>query len=113
MGIFDDDNYNTDRYGEADGVGCEAEWKNAYNERMGSDEYEQVLDDSTAYAGGRRGKALVILKMDITIVTLTEKIIKVAYRKLVMVVHPDHGGTVEAFKEVHAAYSLLMDELGD
>ena len=40
--------------------------------------------------------------------TTDKKIIKAAYRKLVLVYHPDRGGSEEKFKELTAAYEKLM-----
>lgn len=35
--------------------------------------------------------------------------IKYAYRKRVKTAHPDHGGTVEEFRDVHLAWRILQD----
>lgn len=40
--------------------------------------------------------------------TTDKKVIKAAYRKLVLVYHPDRGGSEEKFKELTAAYEKLM-----
>lgn len=40
--------------------------------------------------------------------TTDKKIIKAAYKKLVLVYHPDRGGSEEKFKELTAAYEKLM-----
>lgn len=40
--------------------------------------------------------------------TTDKKIIKAAYRKLVLVYHPDRGGSEEKFKELTAAYEKLI-----
>jgi curved DNA-binding protein CbpA len=32
-----------------------------------------------------------------------------AFRARALVTHPDHGGTADAFSEVHAAFELLRD----
>tara|TARA_B100000614_G_scaffold262909_1_gene300651 strand:+ start:162348 stop:162692 length:345 start_codon:yes stop_codon:yes gene_type:complete len=110
MGIWDDPHgYNANRYGEPDAPGTPAQWKAAYEDVMGRAEAEEVLSGSKR-RGSPEQKARTILK--ITIETLTVDTVKAAYRKLVFKVHPDHGGDAEQFKEVHAAYSLLMDALG-
>tara|TARA_B100001057_G_scaffold223290_1_gene223584 strand:- start:1407 stop:1736 length:330 start_codon:yes stop_codon:yes gene_type:complete len=109
MGIFDDDNYNADRYGVPTRAGTPDDWKAAYEDRMGRDQYEEVLG-STKTAQSREQEAIAIL--EITETTIVEGVIKRSYRKLAMKVHPDHGGTQEAFERVQAAYSLLMDLYG-
>lgn len=93
-------------YGHADAPGCAADWRAAYEDVMGRDEAESVLGGSKT-TGTPEQQARTILK--VTIEILNVDAIKMAYRKLVFKVHPDHGGTDSAFKEVHAAYSLLMD----
>lgn len=89
--------------------GTSRQWKSAYEEVMGRAEAEQVLG-GTRYTGSAENRARTILL--ITIEVLTIDAVKQSYRKIVMKVHPDHGGTDSAFKEVHAAYSLLMDICG-
>lgn len=44
-------------------------------------------------------------------VALTEQMLKSAYKKAVIKVHPDKGGTKEAFDAVTRAYAYLMDIL--
>jgi hypothetical protein len=112
MGIFDDPEYNSKRYGTSTRRGSPERWRSAYEEVMGEAEAAEILDESDAYTGGRRMKSFVILEIDITTFTLTEELVKTAYRKMVFKVHPDHGGTAEAFKVVHAAYSHLMADIG-
>ncbi len=109
MGIFDDDNYNADRYGVPTRAGTPDDWKAAYEDRMGRDQYEEVLG-STKTAQSREQEAIAIL--EITETTIVEGVIKRSYRKLAMKVHPDHGGTQEASDRVQAAYSMLMDLYG-
>jgi DnaJ-class molecular chaperone len=88
-------------YGTNDGPrGTPAQWKAAYEDRVSAKEAEAVLTGSS-------GTPYSILEI-LPGATLMD--IKKAYRKLVMKVHPDHGGTDEAFKRVNAAYSLLMSE---
>lgn len=102
------DRYNAERYGGMGDPGTPADWKAAYEDVMGRAEAEEVLSGSRR-RGSNEKRARTILR--ITIETLTVDAVKSAYRKLVMEVHPDHGGTDDQFKEVHAAYSLLMDML--
>ncbi len=80
------------------------QWKDAYEQRMGSNEAQNILrgDKDSAYA----------------ILGIPENCqdtgkIKVAYRKMVMIHHPDKGGTEFEFKRVHAAYSWLMEKHED
>tara|TARA_R110001606_G_scaffold29733_5_gene92588 strand:- start:4281 stop:4658 length:378 start_codon:yes stop_codon:yes gene_type:complete len=40
----------------------------------------------------------------------TEEEIKNAYRKCVLISHPDHGGSIEEFDEVRLAYMRLKNE---
>jgi DnaJ family protein A protein 2 len=40
----------------------------------------------------------------------TQKEIKVAYRKLALDHHPDHGGDPETFRLISEAYEVLSDE---
>jgi len=110
MSIWDNPTgYNAGRYGTPDRAGTPADWKAAYEDRMGRDEYEEVLG-STKTAQTREQEAIAIL--EITETTIVAGVVKQSYRKLVMKVHPDHGGTQKAFERVHAAYSLLMDLYG-
>lgn len=44
-------------------------------------------------------------------ITLTEETLKTAYKRAVIKVHPDKGGTKEAFDAVTRAYAYLMDIL--
>lgn len=75
---------------------------------MGTEEARRILYGDDAPVNNHPARKLLGLAFDIN---LTEAIIKKAYRALVMKHHPDHGGDVESFKKIHAAYSYLMDEL--
>jgi len=115
MGIFDDDNYNANRYGIPDREGTPADWKAAYEDRMGRDEYEEVLG-STKTAQTREQEAIIIL--EITETTITEDVIKQSYRRIVKTecksafdLNPDKAAEL-LFKRIKAAYSLLMDLYG-
>lgn len=81
--------------------GSPDQWKSAYDTRMGSQEAKTHLADDSPYIilGIEEGSSWAQ--------------IKAAYRKLVFTVHPDHGGTSEAFKKVHAAYSILMEQFDE
>ena len=60
MGIWDNPTgYNADRYGTPDHAGTPADWKAAYEDRMGRDEYEEVLG-STKTAQTREQEAIAI-----------------------------------------------------
>jgi len=103
--IFDKDvDHNAIRYGVPVAPGSPETWKMAYEEVMGQDEYEAVL----GFGESALGKALRILGFS-SEKGLTSQQVKQSYRKLVFKVHPDHGGTQDAFEKVHAAYSLLSD----
>ena len=117
MGIWDDPHgYNAGRYGEPDAPGTPAQWKAAYEDVMGRAEAEEVLSGSKR-RGSPEQKARTILR--ITIETLTVDAVKKAYRKIAMTECKEAFGLnppkeIEAlFKEIHAAYSLLMDTLGE
>ena len=95
-------------YGHSDEPGCPADWRAAHEDVMGRDEAESVLGGSQA-TGTPEQKARTILRVTIEVLTLDA--IKLAYRKLVFKVHPDHGGKQEDFLQVHAAYSYLLSIL--
>jgi len=110
--FFDDpDGANMERYGT--GVaGNPSQWKAAYDDRMGRNEAEAFMGgEKYRHHGTPEQAAIVVLAIKETIIT--GNVIKMAFRKMVFKVHPDHGGTDELFIEVKAAYSLLMDLYGD
>lgn len=92
--------YNPDE----EGFGNPDQWKNAFNYRMGFDAAKEVL--------GERDPC--------TILGIAKNCpweeVKRAHRKLAMQYHPDRNiGDAQAetkFKEVQAAYEILMNQYG-
>lgn len=81
-------------------LGTPAQWRKAYEDRMSAEEAQAVLDEGV-------GSPSFILGLQ---PGYTSYDVKKAYRRLALMAHPDQGGTVEAFKRLNAAYSMLMQE---
>ena len=81
------------------GSGSVREWGRAFDERMGVGEANRVL---------REDDPLVI--MGFTSLPFIDDL-KRAYRKLMMIHHPDRGGDHETAKKIIAAYSILEDRI--
>lgn len=104
MSVWDSD-YNAKKYGTGT-PGNPSQWRQAYEQRMSGEEALDVLQGS----GDGLAVSRALLGIDAQ-VYLTVDTIKSAYRRKAMETHPDQGGDEEAYKKVHAAYSLLMDSV--
>jgi|ERR1035437_4335988 DnaJ-class molecular chaperone len=96
------DGYKT--YDTSDGFGNSNEWKKSFNKRMSLDDAIEILDTKSPY---------VILGVE---KNATEVMIKTAFRKLAMKLHPDknQGNEKEAnekMKDILAAYTVLKDKI--
>jgi len=94
---------------EAEGYGSTGEWRDAFRERMGFDEAQQVIN-------GQGKTPRQILGVDLA---ATWNEIKSAYRKLVLEFHPDRVKeevakikAEETLKRINAAYAVLAHEFG-
>ena len=85
---------------QVEGFGSAAGWRDGFHERMGFEQAVEVLRDASPW--GVLGVAR----------DATWEAIKKAYRRLMLVTHPDRGGDVEACKRVQAAYAVLAREMG-
>jgi DnaJ-class molecular chaperone len=86
---------------EVEGYGDAAQWKKAFNQRMGYEEAKTILSDEDPYT------ILEILPG----ASLTE--IKKAYRRLAMKWHPDKNkdiDTTEKMQKIIAAYTFLTEK---
>jgi DnaJ-class molecular chaperone len=91
-----------------EGYGSEAEWSRTFHESLGFEEAEAIIND------GSPRDILGVGKND------HWDLVKKAYRKKVMEVHPDRcilngmtlSAATEAFKKVQAAYAVLKREYG-
>jgi DnaJ-class molecular chaperone len=97
------DGYKT--YDTTKGFGNPIEWQKAFKSRMGKEEAETILQ-------GQEQTPYEILGVA-TVATQTE--IKKAYRKMIMVWHPDLNQhrlseAEEMSKKIIAAYSLLTNK---
>jgi|ERR1035437_5464609 hypothetical protein len=82
-----------------EGFGNVDAWRDAWEVRMPPDKARHDLGDESPL------KVLGLLSVP----TVAE--LKAVYRRLVMINHPDRGGNAAEFIKIHAAYSLLMDQL--
>ena len=96
-------NYKT--YDTSEGFGNSAEWRKVFGERMGRKEAEEVLSSSSLSS-----------PYDILGVKFGASAdeIKKAYRKLIMIHHPDKNNQSEEShlmtKKILAAYTILTDK---
>jgi DnaJ-domain-containing protein 1 len=81
--------------------GSPNEWRAAFRDRMGIDAARQAVNDSGETPRGILG----VLR------SATWDEIRKAYRKLVMLHHPDRGGDAGMFRKIQAAYEVLEDAL--
>lgn len=89
-----DDNYRP--YGVNEGAyGNPSEWKQKYERVMGLGEAKEIVKERSPWT---------ILGVAFG-ATLQE--IKSAFRKMALKVHPDHGGTEDAFRDLYASYIIL------
>lgn len=77
-------------------------WERFYKEQQ---ERESKKSESKKSESTAQSSLYTILQIE---PTTDKKVIKAAYRKLVLVYHPDRGGSEEKFKELTAAYEKLM-----
>ena len=77
-------------------------WERFYKEQQ---ERESRKSESKKSESTTQSSLYAILQIE---PTTDKKVIKAAYRKLVLVYHPDRGGNEEKFKELTAAYEKLM-----
>lgn len=91
------DGYKT--YDTKSGFGSRAEWRSAWDERMNHNEATATLkkDDPFDVLGFSFKPSKAELDK--------------RYRELVMKHHPDHGGDPIEFKRIHAAWSLLSEQI--
>ena len=87
-------------YGTYEGEhGCPDSWKMAFEQAIYSREKALgILTDSNQTTHDILGVC----------VNATADEIKLAYKKLVLIHHPDKGGDRNEFEKIHAAYSLLI-----
>lgn len=91
-------------YGTYEGEpGNPDQWKAAFEAKMNADEAKGYLG-SDPYL-----MAVKLLQIPAN-KPLTAELVRRQYRKLAMKAHPDQGGSEEKFKELHAAYSLLLED---
>jgi hypothetical protein len=92
------------RYDTSQGFGNPAQWKAAFEERMGIPEAKSVLR-------GRGPRGVLGVSQD-----ATWDEIRKAFRRLALEHHPDRAVDKEAatkkFKDVAAAYAILAEEFG-
>jgi DnaJ-domain-containing protein 1 len=86
---------------ETEGFGDVSQWQEAFEQKMGHDEAAKTIADQ---------KPLEILGFKV-MPTVHE--LKKRYRALMMVHHPDRGGEIEVARKIIAAFTLVMEELGD
>jgi hypothetical protein len=89
------DGYET--YDTSTGFGNTKEWGKQFHARMGHKE---------ATAAVAEEDPLTIMGFDSL---PTQADLDKRFRDLVFKHHPDHGGTAEMFKKIHAAWSLLKE----
>ena len=95
-------------YGRYEGErGSDADWKSAFANRMGAEEAGRVLSGVVGMGSNAESSARGLLGIGFEDI-LTESVIKKNFRQKARITHADHGGSDESFKQVHAAYSLLM-----
>lgn len=80
-------------------------WAEMFQERMGIDQAETILGGK-----GKHADAYKILGIEPGVTWAT---VKSAYRKKAREVHPDCGGTKEAFQVLLAAYTVLAKLYGE
>jgi DnaJ-class molecular chaperone len=81
------------------GYGSVAEWSRQFDERMGFDEATKRVD---------KNDPLTILGL-LHLPTMAE--LKLVFRKLILIHHPDRGGSEEQAKLIIAAYTVLTDRI--
>ena len=83
----------------AEGYGTVKDWGRAFDDVMGGEEARATLgaDDPLTIMGFR------------ILPTMDE--LKSAYRKLITIHHPDHGGNADTARKIIAAYSTLLERL--
>jgi hypothetical protein len=86
-------------YDDSQGRGSVEEWRNFFNEKMSSSDAVKLI---------KKEDPLKILGLD-SMPTMYE--LKEAYRKLVMIHHPDRGGDPVHCKKIIAAFTLLEKQL--
>ena len=85
-------------YDDSLGRGNPAQWRATFNQRFTREEVVEILQADSPYA--------LLGVAD----TATEAEIKSAFRKLMMVHHPDRGGNPEMARKIIAAYQHLTDK---
>ena len=91
------DGYET--YDTSHGFGSKAEWRAAWNERMSHNKAKATLEENDP---------LVIMGFS----SMPSKVeLDKRYRELVMIHHPDKGGDTKQFIKIHAAWSLLTENI--
>ena len=94
------DGYKT--YDTSEGFGNEFEWKKNFNRRMSSDEMANILKNQ------RMTPAQIL---EITGIYTFEHV-KAQFRKLIMLNHPDKGGSAEQARLIISAYESLKKSFG-
>jgi DnaJ-class molecular chaperone len=82
-------------YDTSKGFGSQDEWKKIFEHRLGIDAAQEAL-------GSDNPHSILGVKL-----TATWSEIKAAYRKLVMIHHPDKGGDAATFRKIQGAYEVL------
>ena len=95
------DGYKT--YDTSEGFGNEFEWKKNFNKRMSADEMADILKN-------QRMTPEQIL--EITDKFYTFEHVKAQFRKLIMLNHPDRGGSTEQARLIISAYESLKHSFG-
>jgi DnaJ-domain-containing protein 1 len=91
------DGYKT--YDTKFGHGNVSEWRAAWNEKMSHNEATSTLD---------KDNPLEVMGFD----SMPSKSdLDKRYRELVMKHHPDRGGDPKEFKRIHAAWSILTEQI--
>ena len=97
------DGYKT--YDTTEGFGSINDWQKAFNQRMGKEEAESILQDGKESPHDILGIAIGATKAEI----------KTAFRKLITQWHPDHNESniteaEERSKKIIAAYTILNNK---